>query len=335
MPLDDFRSLVGRHSLILKIEALIRKLSATNTTALVTGESGTGKELVARAIHAHSLLANHPFIAVNCGAIPADLLESELFGHERGAFTGATGARAGMFQIANGGTIFLDEVGEMSSASQVKLLRVLQDGEVRPVGADHAMKVNVRVIAATSKDLAQEMKHNTFREDLFYRLNVIPIVMPPLRERRSDIPTLIDHFLAEQNRKRPEYAPVKFGADVIVLLGEYDWPGNVRELENIVERMVVLSEDAMILVESLPNDIRQFVWEKQIPKSTIAEKRLDFNGAVELYENRLIDDALGRTHGNKQAAAHLLGLKRTTLVAKLSRRVIGASFEPELKKYLL
>jgi transcriptional regulator with PAS, ATPase and Fis domain len=335
LPLDDFPSLVGHHPLILKIEALIRKLSATNATALVVGESGTGKELVAHAIHAHSLVANHAFIPVNCGAVPAELLESELFGHERGAFTGAIGARAGMFQIANGGTIFLDEVGEMSSALQVKLLRVLQDGEVRPVGADRAMKVNVRVIAATSKDLAEEMKHKAFREDLFYRLNVIPIVMPPLRERRSDIPMLINHFLAKQNRKRPEHAPVQFGAEVVVLLEEYDWPGNVRELENIIERMVILSEeDVMIVVEDLPSNIQEFVSEKRFPKPTVSEKGLDFNGAMELYENRLIDEALGRTHGNKQAAARLLGLKRTTLVAKLSRRVVDTIVEPG-QKYLL
>ena len=331
--MDDFPFLIGNHPLIQKIEDLIKRLTATDATVLVMGESGTGKELVARAIHALSARADHPFIPVNCSAIPAELLESEMFGHERGAFTGAIAARAGMFQLANGGTIFLDEIGEMSSQLQVKLLRVLQDGEIRPVGSDRTRKVDVRIIAATNKDLEQEMKRNAFREDLFYRLNVIPIVMPPLRERRSDIPILIAHFLEKQNGKRPE-RPVQLNEEAMVLLWEYDWPGNVRELENLIERVVILSEDTMIGVESLPGTIREFIWEKRIPKPTLLESGLDLNGAVEWYENRLIDEALSRTKGNKQAAARLLGLKRTTLVAKLNRRLVVATFEPE-QNYLL
>jgi transcriptional regulator with PAS, ATPase and Fis domain len=276
---------------------------------------------------------DHPFVPVNCGAIPAELLESEMFGHERGAFTGAIGARAGVFQLANGGTIFLDEIGEMSPPLQVKLLRVLQDGEIRPVGSDRIRKVDVRIVAATNKDLEREMKRNSFREDLFYRLNVIPIVMPPLRERRSDIPILIEHFLQKQNRKRPE-RPVQFNEEAMVLLWQYDWPGNVRELENLIERVVILSDNAMIGVGNLPNTVSEFICENRIPKPTPLESELDFNGTVEYYENRLIDEALTRTKGNKQAAARLLGLKRTTLVAKLNRRTVVTTYTPE-QNYLL
>jgi transcriptional regulator with PAS, ATPase and Fis domain len=330
--IDGFPFLIGNHPLIQKIERLIKRLTATDATVLVMGESGTGKELVARAIHALSRRANHPFIPVNCSAIPAELLESEMFGHERGAFTGAVAARAGMFQLANGGTIFLDEIGEMSSPLQVKLLRVLQDGEIRPVGSDRWRKIDVRIIAATNKDLQQEMKRHTFREDLFYRLNVIPITMPPLRERRSDIPILLEHFLDKQNRKRPE-RPVQFNDDAMVLLWEYDWPGNVRELENLIERIVILSEDTIIGVESLPSTVREFIWEKRIPKPAVLQGEVDLKGTVEWYENRLIDEALARARGNKQAAARLLGIKRTTLVSKLNRRTALAAFEVE-QQYL-
>src|SRR5439155_1057763 len=231
---------VAVHTLIQKIGLLVRKVAVTDATILIMGESGTGKELVARAIHAASPRADRPFIPVNCGAIPAELLESEMFGHERGAFTGAIGQRAGMFQLANGGTIFLDEVGEMSPTLQVKLLRVLQDREVRPVGADRVLKVDVRVIAASNKDLAAEVEEGNFREDLFYRLQVIPIVMPPLRERRSDIPLLTGHFLDKHNRKRSG-RPARIAEEAMVHLWEYDWPGNVRELENLLERLVILS----------------------------------------------------------------------------------------------
>jgi len=331
--MDGFPFLIGQHPLIQKIQVLIKKVTATDATVLVVGESGTGKELAARAIHALSPRADRPFIPINCGAIPAELLESEIFGHERGAFTGAIGARAGMFQLANGGTIFLDEVGEMSPPLQVKLLRVLQDREIRPVGADRTIKVDVRVIAATNKDLQLEVERNAFREDLFYRLQVIPIVMAPLRERRSDIPILVEHFLEKHNRKRPD-RPVCITEESMVHLWEYDWPGNVRELENLLERMVILSEDSVIRVENLPGNIRSFISEKRIPKPTLSENGLDLNGAVEEFENRLIEEALRRTKGNKQAAARLLGLKRTTLVAKLRRRKGGGSYvQPQ--SYLL
>ena len=330
--IDDFPFLIGNHPLVLKIKALVRKMSVTHASTLVIGESGTGKELVARAIHAHSPLADRPLIAVNCGAIPSELLESELFGHERGAFTGAIRARAGLFQVADGGTVFLDEVGDMSPGLQVKLLRALQDGEIRPVGADRSRKVNVRVIAATSKDLALEIKRHAFREDLFYRLNVIPITIPPLRERRSDIPRLIEHYLAQENDKCSRLTPIQFDAEVSALLEQYDWPGNVRELRNIVERMVILCEGTVVIPDNLPSNIQQFLFEARIPKVEVPSDGFDFYGATELYENRLIDEALRRTNGNKQAAAHILGLKRTTLVAKLHRRPGGPAFE-ERKRY--
>ena len=332
--MDQLPFLIGQHPLVLKIHALIRKVAATDATVLVMGESGTGKELVARATHQLSPRADRPFIPVNCGAIPAELLESEIFGHERGAFTGAIGARAGMFQLANGGTIFLDEVGEMSPRLQVKLLRVLQDREVRPVGSDRTLKVDVRVLAATNKELQQEVDRGMFREDLFYRLQVIPIVMPPLRERRSDIPLLTAHFLEKHNGKRPGH-PVQITDDSMVHLWEYDWPGNVRELENLLERMVILSEDGWIRVENLPSNLRSFISEKRIPKPSLSEHGLDLNSAVEEFENRLIEEALRRTKGNKQAAARLLGLKRTTLVAKLRRRKPGAPHQGSQQSHLL
>ena len=309
----------GTHPVMEKILAISRKVAVTDSTVLIQGESGTGKELVARFVHSVSRRASHPFIAVNCGAIPAELLESEMFGHERGAFTGAVGARMGMFQLANGGSIFLDEVGEMSPPLQVKLLRVLQEREIRPVGADRSVRVDIRVIAATNKDLAVGVEKSRFREDLYYRLQVIPITMPPLRERRSDIPLLVQHFLEKHNAKRPTQ-PSRISDEAMVYLWEYDWPGNVRELENLVERLVVLSEDGRVTVENLPPNIRSFISDKKIPRPQLTEEGIDLNAAVEEFEYRLIDEALRRTKGNKQAAARLLGLKRTTLVAKLRRK---------------
>ncbi|MEO8602264.1 MAG: sigma-54 dependent transcriptional regulator [bacterium] len=321
----------GSHPVMEKILNISQRVATTDSTVLIMGESGTGKELIARFIHAHSRRSNQPFIAVNCGAIPPDLLESEMFGHERGAFTGAVGARMGMFQLANGGSIFLDEIGEMSGTLQVKLLRVLQEREIRPVGSDRSVKVDVRVIAASNRDLAVEVEKGRFREDLFYRLQVIPILLPPLRERRSDIPVLVQYFLDKYNSKH-DARQCRVQDDTMVHLWEYDWPGNVRELENLVERMVVLSEDGVIRVDNLPPNIRSFISEKKIPRPTLTEEGIDLNRAVEEFEYRLIDEALRRTKGNKQAAARLLGLKRTTLVAKLRRKTGGGG---EAEGYLL
>jgi transcriptional regulator with PAS, ATPase and Fis domain len=309
----------GSHPVMEKILSICQRVAGSDSTVLIMGESGTGKELIARFIHSHSRRINQPFIAVNCGAIPSDLLESEMFGHERGAFTGAVGSRMGMFQLASGGTIFLDEIGEMTAPLQVKLLRVLQEREIRPVGADRSVRVDVRIIAASNRDLAVEVEQGRFREDLFYRLQVIPILLPPLRERRSDIPILVQHFLDKYNAKH-EGRICKVEDDAMVHLWEYDWPGNVRELENLMERMVVLNDDGVIRVENLPPNIRSFISEKKIPRPTLTDEGIDLNRAVEEFEYRLIDEALRRTKGNKQAAAKLLKLKRTTLVAKLRRK---------------
>jgi len=313
------RLLIGQHPNIERIQSLIRKVAATDATVLISGESGTGKELVARQIHTLSARGEGPFIALNCGAIPAELLESELFGHERGAFTGAVGARHGMFQVARGGTIFLDEVAEMAPPLQVKLLRVLQEREFRPVGGDRTVKTDVRVIAASNKELFDEVSKGRFREDLFYRLQVIPIRLPPLRDRRSDIPLLLEHFLEKMNSRRPQ-GPVRLSEAAQVQMWEYDWPGNVRELENVIEQLVVLADGDTIDGENLPPSIRRFVAGKRNPAPSLTDAGFDFNRAVEAFENQLIHEALQKSNGNKQAAARLLGLKRTTLVAKLRRR---------------
>ena len=301
-----------------KLAHIVAKVARADATIMISGESGTGKELVARKVHDTSVRREKPFVAVNCGTIPGDLLESEMFGHMKGSFTGATEQRPGMFQLAHTGTIFLDEIGEMSPHLQVKLLRVLQDREIRPVGADRSFKVDVRVIAATNKDLQAEVKANNFRADLFYRLQVIPVTIPPLRERRSDIPLLIEYFLRKHNTARPY--PISISEEAMVLLWEYDWPGNIRELENVLERLVILSDSPVIRPDGLPATIRSFLSEKKIPTPALGDEGMDLNAAVEEFENRMIDEALRRTSGNKQAAARLLGLKRTTLVAKLRRK---------------
>ena len=309
--------IVGEHPLMQRINALVSRVAGADAAVMITGESGTGKEVVARTIHNLSHRAHRPFVPINCAAIPHELLESELFGHARGAFTGAHGARAGMFQLAEGGTVFLDEVGEIPLSLQPKMLRVLQNGEVRPVGSDYAEAINVRVIAATNKDLARELEAGTFREDLFYRLQVIPIHLPPLRSRRSDIAPLIAHFLEKANRKYGVSAQISEEASVY--LWEYDWPGNVRELENAIERLVILCENGQIGLADLPPNMGNFVSEK-IPQPALINQDLDFRSALKQFEARLIDDALRRSDGNKALAARMLKLKRTTLVAKLRTR---------------
>jgi len=313
------QAILGEHPLTRKIAMLIRKVGPTDASILVMGESGTGKELVARGVHACSPRASRPFIAVNCGAIPPGLFESELFGHERGAFTGAVAARAGVFQLASGGTIFLDEIGELPPAMQVKLLRVLQDSEVRPVGAEHVVRVNVRVIAATNRNLERDVASGAFREDLFYRLNVVPIVVPPLRERRSDVALLVQHFLDRHNAK-PGVTRISIPDETLVHLWEYDWPGNVRELENVIERVAALADGEEVTIDELPLEVRTYVAGRHHPPGTFETETMDLQTAIDQFEISLIEQALQRTRGNKQRAAALLGLKRTTLVAKLRRR---------------
>jgi len=310
--------LIGDHPRMQRVRALIDRVGPTDATVLVLGESGTGKEVVARAIHAASPRADKPFVAVNCGAIPAELLESEMFGHERGSFTGAVDSREGMFQVANTGTIFLDEVAEMSPALQVKLLRVLQDKEIRPVGGRRPLHVDVRVIAATNKDLGALVTKGQFREDLYYRLEVVPIDVPPLRERRSDIRLLVDHFLRRQNAKRPGHE-VAIYEDAMTQLCAMDWPGNVRELENTIERLGILCEGGLITPEDVRSG-RRTVRRSEDALPSLADEGFDLAQAVEDFETRLIEEALRRTRGNKQAAARMLGVKRTTLTSKLRRR---------------
>jgi transcriptional regulator with GAF, ATPase, and Fis domain len=314
--------MIGDHPSIKKIQEIVRRVAPTDATVLITGESGTGKELVARAIHAASPRAPRPFVPVNCAAIPENLLESELFGHARGAFTGAHSSRLGMFQVANHGTIFLDEVGELPLSLQAKLLRVLQDGEVRPVGTDHSVAVQVRVIAATNKELPHQVEKGSFREDLFFRLQVIPVHLPPLRARRSDIPILVQHFLDKANEKHG--LGVVISREAMIYLWEYDWPGNIRELENLVERLVILSENGATEWQDLPANIRCFVSDKKNPRPTLSTEQVDLREATDQLQLRLMDEALRLTNGNKSAAAKILGLKRTTLVAKL-RKQSGAT----------
>ncbi len=265
---------------------------------------------------------------VNCAAIPHELLESEMFGHERGAFTGAAGARHGLFSSADGGTIFLDEIGEMPLGLQAKLLRVLEDGVVRPVGSDRSARVDARVISASNADLTAAVRRGTFREDLFYRLQVVPIVIPPLRERRSDIPVLIEYFL-DRIRERSSGRSWTVTQEAMVHLWSYDWPGNVRELENMVERLVILCEDSIIDRSILPANLisRPRAAEGRIP-TTIGEKGINLNAMVRELEGQMINEALKQTGGNKQAAARLLGLKRTTFAVKLRRCGVIAPYSP-------
>ncbi len=310
--------IIGEHPSIRKIEEILHRVAVTDVTILITGESGTGKELAARAIHNLSSRSDRPFVPVNCAAIPENLLESELFGHARGAFTGAHSARAGMLHLANHGTILLDEVGELPLPLQAKLLRVLQDGEVRSVGSDQPSTVDVRVIASTNKDLAHQVEKGSFREDLFFRLQVIPIHLPPLRARRSDIPLLIKHFLDKANRKHG--LSVTLSRESMIYLWEYDWPGNIRELENLIERLVILSDNNTSGLRDLPANIRSFVSDKKCPQPSLSNGRIDLREATEQLQYKLMEEALRLTNGNKSAAARMLGLKRTTLVAKLRRK---------------
>ncbi len=313
------RVLVGAHPAIVKLRALIERVAPTEATVLITGESGTGKEVVAHAIHTLSPRSHQPFVPVNCAAIPHDLLESEMFGHERGAFTGAAGSRLGLLTTADRGTIFLDEIGAMPYGLQAKLLRVLEDGVVRPVGADRATRVNVRVIAASNFDLAEAVSTCAFREDLFYRLQVVPIVIVPVRDRRSDIPLLTQHFL-ERIRDRPAGREIAISREAMVALWSYDWPGNVREIENMVERLAILCEDSTIDASILPENLVAGARPATAPIAVkLSDGRVNLNDLVRELEGRLINDALKQTGGNKQAAARLLGLKRTTFSAKLRR----------------
>ncbi|WP_456369722.1 sigma-54-dependent transcriptional regulator [Thermodesulfatator atlanticus] len=319
-----YGEIVGKSKPMRQVFSLIEKVADTEATVLVLGESGTGKELVARAIHAASSRRDGPFVPVNCGAIPEELLESELFGHERGAFTGAVKTRIGRFELAHGGTIFLDEIAEMSPKLQVKLLRVLQDHAFERVGGTRSIKVDIRVIAATNKDLEKEVKEGRFREDLYYRLNVIPIKLPPLRERKEDIPLLIDHFLARFNRQKKRNIKGITKEALSCLMG-HNWPGNVRELENVVERMVILSNGEYLDLEDVPEYILEKVQGSCSPgvqDFDIPEEGIYLQQMVAEFEKSLIIKALEKTGWVKNRAAKLLHINRTTLIEKMKKQKI-------------
>ena len=324
--------MVGKSAKIQQVFDLAGKLAGSNATVLITGESGTGKELVARTIHNLSPYAAGPFVPVNCGAIPEELLESELFGHVRGAFTGAINSRQGRFQLAHGGTLFLDEIGEMSPKLQVKLLRVLQEREFEPVGSDKPVRVEVRVIAATNRDLLTAVKERRFREDLFYRLNVLPIHLPPLRERIGDIALLIDYFLRLHSCKKG-LPKVRIEADVLERLEQYRWPGNVREVENLIERLVILSDGGVIRTGDLPDyvyDVEPIANQEQasLQDLRLPPEGVDLNGFMQTIEDQLILQALSRTGGNKTLAAELLRLNRTTLIERLRKKGLVSQVHP-------
>ena len=304
-----------------RVRALIAKFAADSATVLITGKSGTGKQLSARAIHELSARREHAFVPVNCAAIPEELLDRELFGHVRGAFAGAVNSRQGRFQIANGGTLFLDEIGEMSAKLQVKLLRVLQERQFEPVGSDHAVQVDVRVIAATNQDLRVAVRDGKFREDLFYRLNVLPLELPLLRARDGDIPLLVHYFLQLHTRRKAK-GMLQIEASAMAALERYSWPGNVRELENLVERLVVLNDDALLRSGDLPD----YIGKNSVPQhrrnneDMLPTEGVDLDGILENIENGLIEEALQRARGNKTRAAELLNLNRTTLVERLRKK---------------
>ena len=311
--------LIGQSPVMRSLAQLLETVAATSSTVLITGETGTGKELAARAIHHGSPRRNNRFVAINCAAIPETLLEAELFGHVRGAFTGAVGARQGRLEQAHKGTLFLDEVGTMSPALQAKLLRVLQEREFERVGDSHTVRIDVRVIAATHSDLAKMVAAGTFREDLYYRLNVIPVHVPALRDRRDDIPLLVQHFLQKLGAEAGRTPPT-VSQDGMRRLMAHQWPGNVRQLENVVERAVAFSgARTQIELHDFGPEIQQPAIAVEAGAVLFPEDGLDFDQYIEDVELSLIKRSLERTHGNKRQAAKLLKLKRTTLIEKLKR----------------
>ena len=309
---EGFGEVIGRSAVFREVLDLAARVAPFPTTVLITGESGTGKEAVARAIHGASTRRDEPFVGVNCGAIPENLLESELFGHEKGAFTGAERARDGLFTEAHGGTLFLDEIGELPVALQVKLLRVLQERRLRPVGGSQEREVDVRVLAATSRDLVQEVEDGRFREDLFYRINVIHLHLPPLRTRPEDIQALAEHFMQRHGR-RLGVEPEPLTAEMLTLLARYSWPGNVRELENVVERGLVLSGGAL-RAEHLPGHVRSSTSRFSLPEDG---DDLSVKRRLPALERDLIARALEQTNGNRTRASELLDLSTRALTYKI------------------
>jgi DNA-binding NtrC family response regulator len=312
----DNRGIVGSDSGLKKIMEVIKKVSPSDSTILLLGETGTGKELLARAIHAESKRKEHPFVPVHCAALAKTLLESELFGHEKGAFTGADQARVGRFELANHGTIFLDEVGEIPEETQVKLLRVLQEREIQRVGGNRLIPIDVRLLAATNKDLKKEVEQGKFREDLFYRLNVIPIKVPPLRERKEDIPILANYFLHKYSRKTGTNTTL--AQEAIEYLARYDWPGNVRELENIIERAVILNPGSTIDPADLNLNLDEMLRTEKVDLEKLSTEK-PLRKKIQNQEIQNLTDTLTQAGGNIAEAARLLGIARSTLFHRLKK----------------
>ena len=317
-----YGDIIGNSRGMREIYHLVERVADSESTVVITGESGTGKGMVARAIHNRSRRHDHPFITINCGAIPENLLESELFGHVRGAFTGASANKPGKFELAKGGTVFLDEIGDMSANLQVKILRVLEEREFEPVGGSKTLHADVRIIAATHADLEKLVREKKFREDLFYRLYVVPIKVPSLRERRSDIPLLVAHFLRRFNKKNHRHVE-GISEEALNAMQAYSWPGNVRELRNTMERMVVLKGKGRIELHDLPHKVNNGSRVAPMGHVEISEDGIDLNSAVTEYERALILESLKRTNWVKNQAAKLLQVNRTTLVEKIKRHKLS------------
>lgn len=326
-----FKDLIGDSSKMQAVYDMIEKIADTDSTVMITGESGTGKELIAKTIHYNSSRSQHPFVPLNCAAIPKELIESELFGHEKGAFSGALNTRVGRFELAHNGTLFLDEIAELAPSLQVKLLRILQEREFERVGGMKTIKVDVRILAATNRDLEAATNEGAFREDLYYRLNVIPIHIPPLRERSGDIPLIADHFINEFCKKRKR-TPFVFSEEAMERFLGYEWPGNIRELKNVIERIAILVPSDTVYVSDLPDKFRNAsdsVPQKQTRAAVrtnaaakgmlIPDDGIDLNDLIGNMERDLICKALEKTEGVKSKAATLLGLNRTTLIEKMKK----------------
>jgi DNA-binding NtrC family response regulator len=318
-PQEEIGAVIGKSAAMVEVYKTVARVAPTKSTVLILGESGTGKELIARAIHQHGPRASHPFVAVDCGVLTETLLESELFGHVRGSFTGAITDKKGVFEEAHGGTCFLDEIGDITPNMQAKLLRVLQEHEIRRVGGKEWIKTDVRVIAATNRNLAELVKKRTFRQDLYYRLNVISVALPPLRERREDIPALAYHFLRRYSQENSKEVNV-ISDESMALLGKYDWPGNIRELENTIERAVALAQQQLLTPEDLPVEVREgrrSAWSSDLSQ----EEQSFFAGSPTLDEvdKRYVQYVLSRTQGNISHAAKILDIDRRSLYRMIER----------------
>ena len=321
-----FNQIIGQSSAIINLTEWMHKIAKSASNVLITGESGTGKELVARSIHC-SKNSTKPFISVNCGAIPRDLLESEFFGHVKGSFTGAVSNHKGYFEAAQDGTLFLDEIGTMDLSLQVKLLRVLQERAFKPVGSTETIRTNARIISATNIDLEKAVEKGTFRKDLYFRLNIIPLSIPPLRERRQDISLLIQHFLKSFNKEET----CTLSPEAVECLCNYSWPGNIRELENLIERLCVFKDKGEIGIEDLPKKYRcKETQRNPLEVVEIPNGGMDFNSAVDAYENSILMKALQKTNWNKRRAALLLNLNRTTLIEKIKKKGIKSPYDESL-----